>query len=356
MMTSYRDLFVTAATSVEEAMRVLDRTARGVLLVVDTDERLINTVTDGDLRRAILAGRPLSDSLEFLIEEKSARGQTAVTAPADAPPEELKALMVRHVVRQIPLMDAAGKIAGLVTFNDLLSDRPQTEAVIMAGGFGKRLYPLTAETPKPMLHVGDRPLLQHTIESLRDSGIADVNITTHFAAEKIRDHFGDGTNFGVNVNYVAEDKPLGTAGALTMLRHKKNRFLVVNGDILTGVDFRALGHFHDEHGAELTVCVRQYDYVVPYGVMECEKEFVTAVHEKPRYEFFVNAGIYLVEPSALDFIPPDTAFHMTDLINAMVKAGRKVACFPIVEYWLDIGQPADFAQAQKDIQEGKIKS
>jgi dTDP-glucose pyrophosphorylase/CBS domain-containing protein len=353
-MMPCQELLIHPELSLEAAMRQLDRTGRGVLFIVDAEERLLATITDGDIRRALLSGNQLTASVRNIVDAKA--GRRPVTASVTASAEEIRRLMADRAVRQIPLLDSSGRVGGFVTLDDILADTPSMEAVIMAGGFGKRLHPLTHDTPKPMLQVGDRPLLEHTVEQMKNAGIETVHITTHFAAEKIRGHFGDGGRMGISVNYVEEDKPLGTAGALSALRNSKSRLLVINGDILTGVDFTQLQRFHVEHGALLTVGLRQYDFEVPYGVVECEGAEVRAVREKPRYEFFVNAGIYLVEPAALEFIPEAEVFHMTDLITALTAAGRSVAGFPIVEYWLDIGLPADYEQAQRDVKEGKIKS
>jgi len=222
--------------------------------------------------------------------------------------------------------------------------------VIMAGGFGQRLRPLTEKLPKPMLPVGEKPVMELIIDQLRNAGIQKVNVTTHFKPDKIRDYFGDGRAFGVDLTYVSEESPLGTAGALSLIGEKNEPLLVINGDILTQVDFRTMLAFHREHGAEITVGVRQYDLQVPYGVIESDGTTVTGLHEKPMLNFFVNAGIYFLEPSVHELIPQGEHFDMTELINALLAKGRPVASFPIVEYWLDIGQHADYAKAQEDIQ------
>jgi len=192
------------------------------------------------------------------------------------------------------------------------------------------------------------------IEQLREGGIRQINITTHYKAEKIVDHFGDGSDFGVRINYVNEDRPLGTAGALGLMEKPNSLLLVINGDILTQMNFRAMLSYHQEHKADLTVAVRKYDLKVPYGVIENKGAFVQKLVEKPSLSFFVNAGIYLLEPSVYRYVPNGQHFDMTDLIQRLLEAKRPVASFPIVEYWLDIGQPADYDQAEKDIQNGSF--
>jgi NDP-sugar pyrophosphorylase family protein len=206
-----------------------------------------------------------------------------------------------------------------------------------------------------MLPVGDRPLLEVTIARLRSAGISRVNVTTHFMPEKIIEHFGDGSAFGVELNYVSETTPLGTAGALALMAAPQEPLLVINGDILTNIDFRSMLAFHREHQADLTVAVRRYEFQVPYGVLECEGPFVQRLSEKPAYSFFVNAGIYLLEPTAHAFVRRDQRFDMTDLIEVLIANQRTVVGFPLVEYWLDIGQHADYEQAQLDVASGRFR-
>jgi NDP-sugar pyrophosphorylase family protein len=224
----------------------------------------------------------------------------------------------------------------------------------MAGGFGTRLLPLTEDLPKPMLPLGDQPLLELTIRKLQQANIRYVNITTYYLPEKISDYFGDGKEFGVEINYVNEDEPLGTAGALGLLAIPDEPLLVINGDIITQVDFRSMLSFHRTHQADLTVGVRQYEVQVPYGVMECEGVHVKQVREKPTYHYLVNAGIYLLEPTVYRYINRGERFDMPDLIRHLIEEGRTVVSFPIVEYWLDVGQHKDYEQAQLDMEEGRI--
>jgi NDP-sugar pyrophosphorylase family protein len=221
----------------------------------------------------------------------------------------------------------------------------------MAGGKGSRLQPLTEEMPKPMLPVGDRPVLEIIIGQLRDAGIKQVKVTTHHQPEKIAQHFGDGSNFGVELSYVEERSPLGTVGGLGLLEVPRETTLVINGDILTQVDFRAMLRYHQEHQADLTVAVRQYDVKVPYGVIECDGAQVRKISEKPAVMVLVNAGIYLLEPGVYRYIPNGQRFDMTELIQRLLDEGRSVVSFPVREYWLDIGQREEYEQAQEAIKE-----
>jgi NDP-sugar pyrophosphorylase family protein len=229
------------------------------------------------------------------------------------------------------------------------------QAVIMAGGYGMRMRPLTEELPKTMLPVGDRPLMELIISQLRRTGIRRVNIATHYLSDKIKDHFGDGQDFGIELSYVTEDRPLGTAGALGLLEPTENPLLIINGDILTRVNFKAMLDFHRENKAALTVAVRKYDMNVPYGVIESEGALVRALVEKPLLNFLVNAGIYLLEPAVHRYIPNNRHLNMTDLIQRLIDDGQAVASFPIMEYWLDIGNDVDYAQAQKDMKNGGLE-
>ncbi len=313
-------------------------------------------MTDGDARRAILNGLGLDSAVsEILARKSTSPAAKPLTVPLGTPHEIILRLMQERVIRHVPVVDHEGRVMELIMLEELVpKDRLPLQAVIMAGGFGKRLHPLTENLPKPMLPVGDKPLMELIINQLRGSGIDKVNVTTHFEPGKIKDYFGDGSSFGVQMNYVSEETPLGTAGALSLMDEKGAPLLVINGDILTQVDFRAMRTFHREHHADITVGVRKYDFQVPYGVIESDGAMVTGVQEKPTLNFFVNAGIYLLEPSVHDYIPSGQRFDMTDLIKVLIEKGRPVANFPIVEYWLDIGQHADYIQAQEDIKGEKF--
>jgi dTDP-glucose pyrophosphorylase len=338
---------------IQEALACIDATTRAIALVVADDRRLIGTVTDGDIRRAMLAHVDLSSPVKLLLERQRELGEERpfpLTAARGASSAELVALMQRYDVRQIPIVDDGGQVVGLAVLGELIdAGGPPLRAVVMAGGYGTRLGELTAETPKPMLPVGDRPLLERIVEQLRDAGITHVNLTTHFRAAAIAEHFGDGRAFGVEIEYVSEDRPLGTAGALGLVR-SDGPILVMNGDIVTGVDFRSMHQFHDEHAADMTVALRPYEVRVPYGVVELSGSRVEGIVEKPLLRGFVNAGIYLIDGDVAASVPPGEALEMPELIDRLVGDGRRVVGFPLREYWLDIGRPADYEQALADVE------
>lgn len=352
-MADLERLLVKSDHTIRQVMAVIDHGVKGIALVVDEARHLLGTVTDGDVRRMILAGLSLDVPVSELLARKSgSHYPLPITARAGTSSGELLRLMQEHRIRQLPLLDGEGHVVDLVMLDDMLPEQMlPLQAVIMAGGKGTRLRPITEDLPKPMLPVGDRPLMQRIVDQLHQAGIRRVNISTHYLPEKIIEYFGDGREFGVALNYVTEDRPLGTAGALSLMETPDEPLLVINGDILTRVDFRAMLAYHREHKADLTVGVRQYDLRVPYGVVECEGSRVCKLREKPQVSFLVNAGIYLLEPSVRRYIPNGQRFDMTDLIEKLLAEGQAVVSFPIVEYWLDVGQHEDYEKAQEDIKE-----
>lgn len=346
------DMCIPPDCAIRAAIETIDRGGLGIALIVDSERRLVGTVSDGDVRRAMLNAIDLEQPVQILLSRKvNTQYSKPITAKLGDSPEALIALMRQHAVRVIPLLDDAGALRDLITIDDLLpAENLPVQAVIMAGGFGARLRPLTEDMPKPMLPVGGRPLMEVLLEQLQQAGIRRVNVTTHYLPEKITEHFGDGKAFGVELNYVNEERPLGTGGALGLLPQPVEPMLVVNGDVLTRVNFRSMLAFHQENHADLTVAVRQYDVEVPFGVIESDGVFVKGIREKPRLSHFVNAGIYLLDPGVYQFIPNGERFNMTDLIQWLINAGRRVVCFPVSEYWLDIGQHEDYVRAQSDVQ------
>lgn len=333
-----------------DAINQLNEAGTGALVVSSGGRRLEGLLTDGDIRRAFLHGRSLD----------SPCGDAAVRSPfaAKYPVSNAQALklMLERDINQLPVVDDDNVLLDLLLRRDLSGDElPGLSAVIMAGGFGKRLMPLTSQVPKPMLPVGDKPLLERTIDRLRDAGVRNVHLTTHYLPENIREHFGGGEKFGVRIDYAQEDHPLGTAGGLRLLPRPGTPFVVINGDILTGVSFDEMLQFHKRHKALLTVGVRKYEVHVPFGVVECDDVSITGLKEKPSMGFFINAGIYLLEPEAYDLIPEGQFFNMTDLIDKLLADGGKVVSFPIIEYWLDIGRHEDYQKAQEDAVGGKLK-
>jgi len=346
-----KGLLVEPTSSVRDAIARIDQNAKGIVLVVDRRRRLLGTVTDGDIRRAMLAGFNLTDPVQALREQKTiVPNPEPVTARAGTEPAALLRLMQERQVRQIPLLDGERRVVGVVTIEELLPEQsPPLRAVVMAGGYGKRLRPLTNDLPKALLPMGERPLLELILHQLRQAGIRQISLTTCYKAELIVQHFGDGKEFGVEIRYINEEEPLGTAGALSLLEASDQPVLVINGDILTRVNFLSMWNFHREHGADMTVAVREQEFSVPYGVVEGNGVTVTGISEKPMVKHFINAGIYLLEAPMCRLIPRGRRYDMTDLITRLISDGRRVVSFPIREYWLDIGHAENYQKALDDL-------
>jgi len=336
----------------------MDRCALGIALAVDESGRLEATITDGDVRRAILLGVELDQPVGKLVEMRKERtpNAAAITAPVGTAAEELRRMMAKFRIRQIPLLDDEGRVADIAMDSDYFAASPLAlDGFIMAGGFGKRLMPLTETLPKPMLPVNGKPLLEHLVCNLREAGIHHVSISTHYLARSIVEHFQDGKDFGVHIEYVDEDQPTGTAGSLAKAAVGDVPLLVINGDILTSVDFRAMLEFHREHAAEMTVAVQQYEVSIPYGVISTEGIDAVNIVEKPSIRHFVNAGIYLIEPSVCAMVPGDRPFDMPELITKLIGDHKRVICFPIREYWLDVGQREQYDRASADMASGAVE-
>jgi len=347
-----KSLFVSSSNTMLEVMQRINEAAQGISLVLDPDGRLLDTVTDGDLRRAVLAGT----NLHRPVSELRSKPHQPFTMPASTSRTELARVLRENRLRHIPLVDDYGHVVDMVQISDLITDQSATlgvSAVVMAGGYGARLRPLTNEIPKPMLPLGDKPLVEHTIENLRRYGVQQVYMATHYKPEAFSNHFGDGRAFGVQIDYIHEEQPLGTAGVLASLPKGDDPLLVINGDIVTDVSYGAMLRFHQESAAEMTVGVRQYEFSVPYGVMEMEGMSIRGVKEKPTHNFFVNAGVYLLERSAAEHVPSGCSFDMPQLIETLLSFDKKVIGFPISEYWLDIGRMSDYEKARSDAEAGK---
>jgi dTDP-glucose pyrophosphorylase/predicted transcriptional regulator len=338
-------LLVSPEASLRAVIATIQQGMKQIALVVDADRRLLGTITDGDVRRAILHNTSLDAMAAEVMQQSFMAGHP------DMSHVELIDLMSTHTLRHVPLIDEQGVVVDLAWISDLLSQkaRPDLLAVIMAGGFGKRLRPLTEDLPKPMLPVGDRPLMEWIVAQLCKVGIHRMHVTTHYKPDKIKEHFGNGQAFGVELNYLHEGHPLGTGGALGLMPVPEETMLVINGDILTRVDFQAMRDYHHEHQAMMTLAVRPYSFQVPYGVVENDGPYVQQVREKPHMTALVNAGIYMLEPEVYNYIPVGQRFDMTELIQWLLDDGQTIVSFPIHEYWLDIGQHADYVQAQQDV-------
>lgn len=343
----FEQLLVSPQATIRETIAAIDAGAVEISLVVDGDRRLVGTVSDGDVRRALLGGASLDDSVSHVTHSRP------VTAGVGATATTLLRLMTEHGIEQVPLLADDGVVMDLAFIRDLVSEpAADTPVVLMAGGQGLRLRPLTQETPKPMLPVGEdnQPLLKTTLDQLARSGFRKVFLSVNYRADVIERHFGDGRDLGLELVYIREPRALGSAGALQLARDQlTSPFIVMNGDLLTNVSLSALIRFHGEEENIVTVGIRRYELSVPFGVVQLDGTRVREMVEKPTTSFFVNAGIYAVSPEAADLLPRDlSVFNMTDLISAALACDQRVGSFPIREYWLDIGQLTDYERAHKD--------
>lgn len=348
---SLQSCIISPEATIRQAVQCIDDNAAGIALIVSPDLTLIDVVTDGDIRRAVLQNVSLDAPLEALVQMKANSGfrKSPVVASATMEDHDILALMRRHHLRQIPVVDPTGRVLRLVLLDELVGELPNVTAVIMAGGFGRRLRPLTDEVPKPMLRIGGAPILERVVGQLRDAGVLRINISVHYKKEIIIDHFGDGSRFGVEITYLDEEAPLGTAGAIANVPLRDHTTLVMNGDVLTTVDFRAMLDFHRQHKAQLTMAVACYEINIPYGVVTLDDAHIGGLSEKPTARYFINTGIYMLEQEACNLIPPRQFYNMTDLVDRLLTEKRPVVGFPLREYWRDIGRLEDFEQANVDV-------
>ncbi len=347
-MKNWQITLIAPDTPILEAVRILDEDAAQICLVTDPDRKLLGTVTDGDIRRGILRKLALSEPVSKVMN-----AEPCVAGPEQTSQEILE-IMTRLQFRQMPILDAAGRVIDLQTMNELFSQKTRrpNRVVLMAGGQGNRLRPLTDSMPKPLIPVGQKPVLETILESFAEQNFQKFYLSVNYKADMVEDYFGDGSRWGVEIVYLHEDEPLGTAGPLGQIKDTlEDPIIVMNGDLLTRVNFEHLLDFHREHDTLATMGVREYDVQVPFGVVQIENSRIAGIDEKPLHKFFVNAGIYVIEPAALSLVEPGKPMDMPDLFQALIAQGNKPAAFPIREYWLDIGRLDDLSRANMEFDE-----
>jgi dTDP-glucose pyrophosphorylase len=325
-------------------MQVIDRGALQIALLVDSQQRLQGTLTDGDIRRGLLHGANLATPAELLINRNFRFARVSDDR------EAVLEMMRREVLRQIPVLDAQGRVVQLLLLEDLISSPELSNTVvIMAGGKGTRLRPYTEHCPKPMLQVGEQPILEILLQQCIASGFRSFYFSVNYLKDQILEYFGDGSRWGVSINYLIENEPLGTAGSLQLLPDSLVQpFLVLNGDVLTRLNYRQLLNFHIDHQAQATLCVREHEFTVPFGVVQTNGLELDVFEEKPTYRHLVNAGVYVIDPRLLKLLSPHQNIDMPSLLLAAKQAGHRVAVCPIYEYWLDVGQPEALHQAGRE--------
>jgi len=348
MNTNWEKVVLSPKHSVLDALAMINAAALRVCLVVDQELHLLGVITDGDIRRAILNNISLTQSVTAVMNP------TPITVSAKLTRAQLLETMRERSILSLPVVDEAGKLIGLETWEQVAKAPSYDNPVfIMAGGFGTRLRPLTDRCPKPMLKVGDKPILEILLSQFLKAGFKNIYISTHYMPEQITDYFGDGSAWGASIRYVYEETPLGTGGALGLLPDDIPALplIMINGDVLTTVDLERLLDFHNVHQPAATMCVREYDYQIPYGVISGDGHRIIKMQEKPIQRYFVNAGIYVVSPDLFMSVPNQERIDMPTLLEQQIAQQKDVLMFPIHEYWLDIGRLDDFNKAQIDVKE-----
>lgn len=342
-MKAWERALIGPEATFRNALESIDQTGSGIALVVDADRRLLGALSDGDLRRALIRGAGLED------KAIGAANPNPICADQEQDRAATLAILRAHSLRQLPIIDADRRVVGLVTPADFLDIPVRTNpVVIMAGGKGERLAELTRDTPKPMLKVGSKPILDTIVQNLAGQGFRNFWLAVNYRAEQIESHFGGGSDLGLDIRYLRETKPLGTCGALALMPRPDEPVVVTNGDVLAKVDYSHVLDSHLQADAQATVVVRDYQMQVPFGVVNAQGALVTRIDEKPTHSYTISAGAYVLSPEALDLIPPDTYFDMPGLITRMIAEGLRVRLQRAEGYWMDIGRPPDYAQANAD--------
>lgn len=342
-MKDWQKALIGPEATFRDALVSIDSTGAGMALIVDGERRLLGVLSDGDLRRALIRGAGLEDAAltganrePFCIDQHQDRAATL-------------AMLRAHGLRQLPVLDAGRRVVGLTTVSDFLNIPIRSNpVVIMAGGKGERLAELTRDTPKPMLKVGPRPILDTIVGNLSGQGFRNFWFAVNYKAEQIERHFGDGSGLGLDVRYLRESKPLGTCGALALLPPQDQPLIVTNGDVLAKVDYGHVLDSHIEAGADATVVVRDYEMQVPFGVINAEAGQILRIDEKPTQSYTISAGAYVLSPAALGMVPTDAYYDMPSLIADLIAGGLSVRQQRAEGYWMDIGRPPDYAQANAD--------
>lgn len=346
-MKDWKKTLIGPSQTIVEAMRIIDGSALQIALVVDEETKLLGVVTDGDIRRGILKGIQLDQPVARIM----AGNFTSATETSSM--EEVVALMKGKALNQLPVLDERGRVVNLKVLVDLISiPKTDNEVVLMAGGLGSRLKPLTNDCPKPMLKLSDKPILEIILENLIQQGFNKFYISVNYKAEMIEKYFGDGEKWKVRITYLKEKRTMGTAGALGLLPGRpRDPLIVMNADLLTNINFSQLLDFHRVHKALATMCVRDYCFQVPFGVVNIDQHRLCSINEKPTHHFFVNAGIYVLSPETLDLIPKEKSYDMTDLFQDLINLNHDSIAFPVREYWLDIGRFDDYEKANAEYQD-----
>lgn len=346
-MKNWKNTLIAPTHTLRAALQTINDVGCQMALVVDQDRRLLGTLSDGDVRRALLSGV----TLDTPVSEAMHTNPTVVHDGDDR--ETRLGLIKRLGLHQLPIVDNKGHVVGLEIVDDYLQVPIREESVvIMAGGLGSRLKELTRDTPKPMLKVGSRPILETIVRAFSEQGFRRFYFAVNYKADQIENHFGDGSRFGIDVNYLREQQRMGTAGALSLLPAElEHPIVVTNADLLSRADYVSMIENHLSTGADATMGVRKYEMQVPFGVVQEQDGRISSIFEKPVHQFMVSAGMYVLSPSVVKLVPRDQFYDMPTLFESIADQGLYARSYHIDGYWLDIGQPSDFERANHDFHE-----
>ncbi len=344
---SCKNFLLNHNSTIKDSINAIEKGKLKIALVLNEDNKLFGTICDGDIRRGILKNYDLNDQITKIVKKN------CLTANKNTSQKDLDSIMKENKISHIPILNDEGIFIGIEVEEEYLPNISfsslTNSALIMAGGKGTRLRPLTNNCPKPMLKIQGKPILEIIIERCISSGIRNFFISVCYLSNQIMDYFGDGSKWNVNIEYLTENSPLGTAGALTLLpKNIKHPILIINGDVLTRARFRDIFRYHDEHNAEITICAREHILSSPYGVIEVEGISYKSMIEKPSFKQLVNAGIYVVNPNLISSIQKNKYLDMPDLIDDQKSKNKNILVYPIHEYWIDIGKPDLLNQATYD--------
>lgn len=343
------DVVVSPEQKIIEVVKVIDHVGIQIALVLDENKKLLGTVTDGDVRRGLLKGVPLDGPVKDIMN------RNPIVARKDQDKSEVLQVMKENVLRHVPIVDAEGVLFDMELYGNLVARNDDAWVVLMAGGLGTRLGSLTEDCPKPLLKVGDKPVLETILVNIARYGFTNFYLSINYKGEMIKDYFGDGSKWGVQIKYLEETQSLGTAGPLSLLPDPlPKQVIVMNGDLLTKVNFDHLLQFHNDSKGMATMCVREYDFTVPFGVVQLDEHNIVNIDEKPMQKFFVNAGIYVLESSILNGMESNQRLDMTTLFEKLIAEKQKTLAFPIHEYWLDIGRVSDLKKASDEFKENFV--
>lgn len=341
----WRDAALLPSATIEDAIQCLNATGVQIVLIVDQKQSLVGTVTDGDIRRALLQGVSLKSPIEPAVHKKPVVGLTGMGA------DLLRQLMRANRVHQLPVVNDQGEVVDLQLWDEVGTPKGRPNVmVVMAGGLGTRLHPRTETCPKPMLPVAGKPMLEHILERAKAEGFSRFVLAVRHLGHMIEEHFGDGSHWNVHIDYLREEAPLGTAGALSLLSPvPEQSILVTNGDVLTDIRYGEFLDFHVRNGAKATMAVRQFEWQHPFGVVEVDNIDVVGFEEKPVHRSYVNAGVYALQPEVLSLIKSGERCDMPDVFRAAKAHGKRAIVYPMHEPWLDVGRPADYDNAHKAV-------